>query len=46
MKKVLLVEDDVFVRDIYARELKKGDYEITVAEDGEIGALIPMYFWL
>lgn len=37
MKKVLLVEDDVFVRDIYARELKKGDYEITVAEDGEIG---------
>lgn len=37
MKKVLLVEDDIFVRDIYARELKKGDYEITLAEDGQIG---------
>ncbi len=37
MKKVLLVEDDIFVRDIYSRELKKGEYEITVAEDGQIG---------
>lgn len=37
MKKVLLVEDDIFVRDIYSRELKKGDYEITIAEDGQIG---------
>lgn len=37
MKKILLIEDDIFVRDIYARELKKGDYEVTVAEDGQIG---------
>ena len=37
MKKILLVEDDVFVRDIYSRELKKGDYDITLAEDGQIG---------
>ena len=37
MKKILLVEDDVFVRDIYSRELKKGDYEIVLAEDGQIG---------
>ena len=33
-KKVLVVEDDVFVRDIYARELKKGGYEVEIAEDG------------
>lgn len=37
MKKILLIEDDVFIRDIYGRELKKGDYEIVVAEDGEAG---------
>ena len=37
MKKILLIEDDVFVRDIYGRELKKGDYEVTVAEDGQQG---------
>ncbi len=37
MKKVLLVEDDIFVRDIYSRELKKGEYEIVVAEDGQLG---------
>lgn len=37
MKKVLIVEDDIFIRDIYARELKKGDYEITIAEDGQAG---------
>lgn len=37
MKKILLVEDDIFVRDIYSRELKKGDFEVTIAEDGQIG---------
>ncbi len=36
-KKILLIEDDVFVRDIYTRELNKGDYEISVAEDGQEG---------
>lgn len=36
-KKILLIEDDVFVRDIYTRELKKGDYDISVAEDGQEG---------
>jgi len=34
MKKILLVEDDVFIRDIYSRELGKGDYQILTAEDG------------
>lgn len=33
-KKILVVEDDVFVRDIYARELKKGGFEVETAEDG------------
>jgi DNA-binding response OmpR family regulator len=37
MKKVLLIEDDVFIRDIYGRELKKGEYEVEIAEDGEQG---------
>jgi DNA-binding response OmpR family regulator len=36
-KKILLIEDDVFVRDIYTRELQKGDYDISVAEDGQEG---------
>ncbi len=38
MKKILLVEDDVFIREIYSRELKNGGYDVTVAEDGEKGA--------
>ena len=33
-KRILLVEDDVFVSDIYSRELKKAGYEVTVAVDG------------
>ena len=36
-KKILLVEDDVFVRDIYTRELVKADYDVTVADDGQEG---------
>jgi CheY-like chemotaxis protein len=37
LKKVLLIEDDVFIRDIYSRELKKGDYDVVIADDGETG---------
>ena len=33
-KKILLIEDDVFVSDIYSRELKKAGYEVMVAGDG------------
>jgi two-component system, chemotaxis family, chemotaxis protein CheY len=36
-KKILLVEDDVFVKDIYLRELQKGGYDVLVAEDGQKG---------
>lgn len=32
--KILLIEDDVFVSDIYSRELKKGGYEVVIAGDG------------
>lgn len=33
-KKILLIEDDVFVSDIYSREMKKAGYDVTVAGDG------------
>lgn len=33
-KKLLLIEDDVFVSDIYSRELKKGGYDLETAADG------------
>ncbi len=36
-RKILLVEDDVFVKDIYLRELVKGGYDVIVAEDGQLG---------
>jgi len=36
-RKILLIEDDVFVKDIYLRELLKGGYEVVVAEDGQAG---------
>ncbi|MEX0621573.1 MAG: response regulator [Candidatus Woykebacteria bacterium] len=32
--KILLIEDDVFVSDIYSRELKKSGYEVVLAADG------------
>ncbi|HEX7456367.1 MAG TPA: response regulator [Candidatus Nanoarchaeia archaeon] len=32
--KILLIEDDVFVSDIYSRELKKSGYEAEVAANG------------
>ena len=36
-KKILLIEDDVFVRDIYTRELSRGDFDVVTAEDGQEG---------
>ena len=35
MKKILLVEDDPFLIDIYTRKLKKAGFGIVVAENGE-----------
>jgi DNA-binding response OmpR family regulator len=35
MKKVLIAEDDYFIRDIYQRTLKNAGFEVNVAVDGE-----------
>ena len=35
MKKILLVEDDPFLIDIYTRKLKKAGFEMVVAENGD-----------
>lgn len=37
MKKVIIVEDDPFVRKFYERLFKDRDYEVLLAENGEIG---------
>ncbi|MBU1110275.1 response regulator [Patescibacteria group bacterium] len=34
---ILLIEDDVFVKDLYERTLKRRGYRVIVAEDGEMG---------
>jgi DNA-binding response OmpR family regulator len=39
-RKVLLVEDDLFIRELYARSLVKAGYEVVVAIDGEEGLLL------
>lgn len=36
MKKILLAEDDAFLINVYANELRKSGYNISVAPDGEI----------
>jgi len=38
-KKVLVVEDDFFVRDLYSRELNREGFEVSAAEDGAEGLL-------
>ncbi|MGH7238496.1 MAG: response regulator, partial [Candidatus Saccharimonadales bacterium] len=35
MKTILLAEDDSFIADIYATQLKKAGYRVDVAKDGE-----------
>lgn len=36
-KKILLVEDESFIADIYARELTKAGFQVKVASDGTTG---------
>lgn len=36
-KKILLIEDEFFIRDLYERYLKKSGYEVITAVDGEDG---------
>lgn len=35
MRKILLVEDDPFLVDIYSTKLKEADFEVDTAQDGE-----------
>ena len=37
MQKVLLVEDDLFIQEIFLRTFKKKGYDIVIAKDGEDG---------
>lgn len=34
-KKILLVDDDIYIRDLYAEVLKDENYEVFIAADGE-----------
>ena len=36
-KKVLLVEDEQFIRDLYTRELTRGGFQVITAADGQQG---------
>lgn len=38
-KKILLVEDDKFLRDLFAKKLKSEDYEVAESVDGESGLI-------
>lgn len=35
MKKILIVEDDTFIRDLYVRAFTTNNYEVEIATDGE-----------
>lgn len=37
MSKILLVEDETFIADLYAHQLTKNGYEVKVANDGPTG---------
>jgi two-component system, chemotaxis family, chemotaxis protein CheY len=36
-QKILVVDDDLFIRELYSDILTKAGYEVDLAEDGEIG---------
>ena len=36
MKKILLVEDDSFILDIYASKFKQEGYSVDIAQDGQV----------
>jgi len=36
-KKILIIEDDFFIRELYQRQLQKENYEVAVATDGAEG---------
>lgn len=37
MKRILIIEDDFYIRDIYNTAFNKAGYEVNVAANGEIG---------
>jgi DNA-binding response OmpR family regulator len=37
MKKILLIDDEQYIRDIYVEVLKKAGYEIDISDNGEDG---------
>lgn len=37
VKKILLVEDEQFIRDLYSRELTKAGFQVTSVADGQSG---------
>lgn len=37
IKKILIIEDEAFIADIYARELLKAGFEVKIAKDGLTG---------
>lgn len=39
-KKILLVEDEVFIRDLYVRQLTKAGFQVKTAPDGQTGIQI------
>lgn len=38
-KKILIIEDDFFIRELYQRQLQKEGYQVQVVEDGPTGLL-------
>lgn len=36
-KKILIVEDEAFIADLYSRELTKAGFQVTIANDGTTG---------
>lgn len=36
-KRILIVEDDIFIKELYERQLKKAGFEVDSAEDGSEG---------
>ena len=36
-KRIIVIDDDIFIRELYEEVLKNEGYDVTVAEDGETG---------
>ena len=36
-KRIIVIDDDIFIRELYEEVLKNAGYDVTSAEDGEVG---------